>query len=173
MALQRQFEARDQLAADKARHLEQHAEIESCKERLAQSTHAQALRPQRAALDQAQQTLNTAQAEQRLAQAALATQRTNAEQAQQALEVARQRQAELPALRERHRQLGEFIHKSQQLSELQARFKTVQATWQHADSALKRDEAQLDNIRQQGEAISVNLERLQTEFQQLASAPLS
>ncbi len=170
LALQRQFEARDWLAADKARHLEQHAEIESCKERLEQSTHAQALRPQRAALDQAQQTLNTAQAEQRQVQAALATQRTNAEQAQQALEVARQRQAELPALRERHRQLGEFIHKSQQLSELQARFKTAQATWQQADSALKRDEAQLDNIRQQGEAISVNLERLQTEFQQLASA---
>ncbi|MFS8152492.1 AAA family ATPase [Vreelandella titanicae] len=171
LALQRQFEARDRLAADKARHLEQHTQIESTKERLAQSTHAQALRPQRAALDQALQALITAQADQRQAQAELATQRTNAEQAQQASEVARQRQAELPALRERHRQLGEFIHKSQQLSELQARFKTAQATWQQADSALKRDEAQLDNIRQQGEAISVNLERLQTEFQQLASAP--
>lgn len=171
LALQRQFEARDRLAADKARHLEQHTQIESTKERLAQSTHAQALRPQRAALDQAQQTLITAQADQRQAQAALATQRSNAEQAQQALEVARQRQAELPALRERHRQLGEFIHKSQQLSELQALFQTAQDSWQQADSALKRDEAQLDNIRQQGEAISVNLERLQTEFQQLASAP--
>lgn len=170
LALQRQFEARDTLAADKARHLEQHTQIVSTQERLAQSTHAQALRPQRAALDQAQQALTTAQAEQRQAQAELAAQRTHAEQAQQALEVARQRQAELPALRERHRQLGEFIHKSQQLSELQARFKTAQATWQQADSALKRDEAQLDNIRQQGEAISVNLERLQTEFQQLASA---
>jgi DNA repair protein SbcC/Rad50 len=171
LALQRQFEARDRLAADQARHLEQHTQIENTQERLAQSTHAQALRPQRAALDQAQQTLNTAQAEQRQAQAALATQRGNAEQAQQALEEARQRQAELPVLRERHRQLGEFIHKSQQLSELQARFKAAQATWQQADSALKRDEAQLDSIRQQGEAIGVNLERLQTEFQQLASAP--
>lgn len=171
LALQRQFEARDRLAEDKAHHLEQHTQIESTKERLAQSTHAQALRPQRAALDQAQQALTIAQAEQRQAQAALATQRGNAEQAQQALEVARQRQAELPVLRERHRQLGEFIHKSQQLSELQARFKTAQATWQQADSALKRDEAQLDSIRQQGEAIGVNLERLQTEFQQLASAP--
>ena len=171
MALQRQFEARDTLAADKARHLEQHTQIVSTQERLAQSTHAQALRPQRAALDQAQQALTTAQAEQRQAQAELATQRTHAEQAQQALEVARQRQAELPTLRERHRQLGEFIHKSQQLSELQALFQTAQASWQQADSALKRDEAQLDNIRQQGEAISVNLERLQTEFQQLASAP--
>ncbi|WP_386079531.1 AAA family ATPase [Vreelandella sp. F11] len=171
MALQRQFEARDQLAADKARHLEQHAEIDSCKERLAQSSHAQALRPQRAALDQAQQALTTDQAEQRQAQSALATQRSNAEQAQQALEVARQRQAELPTLQERHRQLGEFIHKSQQLSELQARFQTAQAAWQQADGALKRDEKQLESIRQQGEAISVNLERLQTEFQQLASAP--
>ena len=171
LALQRQFEARDTLAADKARHLEQHTQIVSTQERLAQSTHAQALRPQRAALDQAQQALTTAQAEQRQAQAELATQRTHAEQAQQALEVARQRQAELPTLRERHRQLGEFIHKSQQLSELQALFQTAQASWQQADSALKRDEAQLDNIRQQGEAISVNLERLQTEFQQLASAP--
>lgn len=171
LALQRQFEARDRLAADKAHHLEQHTPIESTQERLAQSTHAQALRPQRAALDQAQQALTTAQADQRQAQAMLATQRSNAEQAQQALEVARQRQAELPALRERHRQLGEFIHKSQQLSELLARFKTAQSTWQQADSALKRDDTQLDNIRQQGEAMSVNLERLQTEFQQLASAP--
>ncbi|MEL7965645.1 SMC family ATPase [Vreelandella neptunia] len=171
LALQRQFEARDRLAADKARHLEQRAHIESTQERLAQSTHAQALRPHRAALDQAQQALTTAEADQRQAQAELATQRTHAEQAQQALEVARQRQAELPTLRERHRQLGEFIHKSQQLSELQARFQTAQASWQQADSALKRDEAQLDSIRQQGEAIGVNLERLQTEYQQLASAP--
>ncbi|MDC6695411.1 hypothetical protein OEZ72_26900, partial [Leclercia adecarboxylata] len=37
--------------------------------------------------------------------------------------------------------------------------------------ALKRDESQLDSIRQQGEAISVNLERLQVALQQLASAP--
>ncbi|MDQ7735167.1 SMC family ATPase [Halomonas sp. SpR1] len=170
-ALQRQFEARESLAADKARHLEQHAEIESSKERLAQSTHAQALRPQRAALDQAQQALTSAQAEQRQAQAALATQRTNVEQAQQALETARQRQAEHPALRERHHQVGEFIQKGQQLSELQMHFQTAQAVWQQMDGALKRDEKQLDSIRQQGEATSVNLERLQTEFQQLASAP--
>lgn len=45
MALQRQFEARESLAAEKARHLEQHAEIDSGKERLAQNSHAQALRP--------------------------------------------------------------------------------------------------------------------------------
>ncbi|BBI52601.1 hypothetical protein HORIV_50220 [Vreelandella olivaria] len=57
MALQRQFEARDQLAADKARHLEQHAEIESCKERLAQSSRPGAapsegcLRPSAAGVD--------------------------------------------------------------------------------------------------------------------------
>nr|WP_298056852.1 SMC family ATPase [uncultured Halomonas sp.] len=171
LELQRQFEARDTLAAEKTRHLEQHARIESSKERLAQSTHAQALRPYSTALVQAQQALTAAQADQQQAQAALATQRTNAEQAQQALETARQRQAELPALREQHRQLGEFILKSQQLSQLQGRFQTAQAAWQQADGALKRDEAQLDSIRQQGEAIGVNLERLQVEFQQLASAP--
>ncbi|MDQ7728699.1 SMC family ATPase [Halomonas sp. SpR8] len=170
-ALQRQFAARESLAADKTRHLEQHAYIQSIKERLAQSAHALALRPQSTALAQAQQALAAAQAEQRQAQAALTTQRTSAEQAQQTLETARQRQTELPTLRERHRQLGEFIHKGQQLSELQARFQTAQAAWQQADTALKRDEAQLESIRHQGEAIGVNLERLQLEFQQLASAP--
>ncbi|TVU89869.1 AAA family ATPase [Vreelandella titanicae] len=170
-ALQRQFAARESLAADKARHLEQQAHIESIKECLAQSAHAQALRPQNTALAQAQHLFTTAQTEQRQAQAVLTTQRAHAEQAQQGLETARQRQAELPALRERHRQLGEFIHKGQQLSELQARFQTAQAAWQQADGALKRDEKQLDSIRQQGEAIGINLERLQTEFQQLASAP--
>ncbi|MBT2771542.1 SMC family ATPase [Halomonas sp. ISL-60] len=170
-ALQRQFAARESLATDKARHLEQQAHIESIKGRLAQSARAQALRPQSTALAQAQQALAAAQAEQRQAQAGLTSQRTNAEQAQQALEVARQRQAELPALRNRYRQLGEFIHKGQQLSELQARFQTAQAAWQQADAALKRDEAQLESIRHQGEAIGVNLERLQLEFQQLASAP--
>lgn len=171
LALQRQFEARDTLAVDKARHLEQHIHIENSKERLAQGAHAQALQPPRIALDQAQQALTTAQADQRQAETALATQHTNAEQAQRAFETARQRQAELPVLRERHRQLGEFIHKGQQLSELQARFQMAQAAWQQADGALKRDEKQLDNIRQQGEAIGVNLERIQAEFQQLASAP--
>jgi exonuclease SbcC len=171
LALQRQFEARDALAADKARHLEQRGEVENSQSRLAQSAHAQALRPQKAALDQAQQALATAQAEQHQAHAALTTQRTSAEQAQQALESARQRQVELPELRERHRQLGEFIQKSQQLSELQRHFQTSQAAWQQADEALKRDEQQLDGIRQQGEAIGVHLERLQSEFQQLASAP--
>ena len=171
LALQRQFEARDALAADKARHLEQRGEVENSQSRLAQSAHAQALRPQKAALDQAQQTLATAHAEQHQAHAALTTQRTSAEQAQQALESARQRQVELPELRERHRQLGEFIQKSQQLSELQRHFQTSQTAWQQADEALKRDEQQLDGIRQQGEAIGVHLERLQSEFQQLASAP--
>ncbi|MFI8749787.1 AAA family ATPase [Vreelandella lionensis] len=171
LALQRQFEARDALAADKARHLEQRGEVENSQLRLAQSAHAQALRPQKATLDQAQQALATAQAEQHQAHAALTTQRTSAEQAQQALESARQRQAELPELRERHRQLGEFIQKSQQLSELQRHFQTSQTAWQQADEALKRDEQQLDGIRQQGEAIGVHLERLQSEFQQLASAP--
>ncbi|BBI63465.1 hypothetical protein HSBAA_47710 [Vreelandella sulfidaeris] len=48
LALQRQFEARDTLAADKARHLGQHDEIESSKERLAQSAHAQALQAPKA-----------------------------------------------------------------------------------------------------------------------------
>jgi exonuclease SbcC len=170
-ALQRQFAARDTLAADKARHLEQHGQIASIQGRLAQSDHAQALRPQSTALAQAQQALNTAHAEQRQAETALTTQRTGAEQAQRALEVARQDQAELPALREQHRQLGEFIHKGQQLSELIVRFQTAQSAWQRADGTLRRDEAQLDHIRQQGEAIGVNLERLQTAFQQLASAP--
>lgn len=171
LALQRQFEARDALAADKARHLEQRGEVENSQSRLAQSTHAQALRPQKAALDQAQQALATAHDEQRQANAALITQHSHAEQAQQALETARQQQAELPVMRERHRQLGEFIQKSQQLSELQEHFQTAQAVWQQADEALKRDEQQLDGIRQQGEAIGVHLERLQSEFQQLASAP--
>ncbi|HAO01230.1 MAG TPA: SMC family ATPase, partial [Halomonas sp.] len=163
--------ARDALAADKARHLEQRAEVDNSQARLAQSTHAQALRPQKAALDQAQQALATAHDEQRQANAALITQHSHAEQAQQALETARQQQAELPVMRERHRQLGEFIQKSQQLSELQEHFQTAQAVWQQADEALKRDEQQLDGIRQQGEAIGVHLERLQSEFQQLASAP--
>ncbi|MGY2463273.1 AAA family ATPase [Vreelandella sulfidaeris] len=171
LALQRQFEARDTLAADKARHLGQHDEIESSKERLAQSAHAQALQAPKSALDQAQQAVTTAQAEQQTAEAVLTAQRSNAQQAKQALETTRQRQSELPALRERHRQLGEFIQKGQQLSELQTHFQTAQAAWQQADSALKRDEAQLDAIRQQGEAIGVNLERLQAELQQLASAP--
>ena len=171
LALQRQFEARDRLAADKARHLEQQAEIESVKARLAQSAHAQALRPQSIALTQAQQELAAAQAEQRQAQAALTTQRTSVEQAQKALETARQHHTELPTLRERHRQLGEFIHKGQQLSALQARWQTSQAAWQQADEALKRDEQQLESIRQQGEASSVKLERLQAALQQLASAP--
>lgn len=171
LALQRQFEARDTLAADKARHLGQHDEIESSKERLAQSAHAQALQAPKSALDQAQQAVTTAQAEQQMAEAALTTQRSNAQQAKQAFETTRQRQSELPALRERHRQLGEFIQKGQQLSELQTHFQTAQAAWQQSDSALKRDEAQLDAIRQQGEAIGVKLERLQAELQQLASAP--
>lgn len=170
-ALQRQFEARDTLAADKTHHLGQHTHIESIKARLAQSDQAFTLQPFSTTLTQAQQLLTTAQAEQLQAQTALTTQRTAAEQAQQALNTARQRQAALPELRERHRQLGEFIHKSQQLSELQARFQTVQSAWQQADSTLKRDEAQLDSIRQQGEAIGVNLERLQAALQQLASAP--
>ena len=169
-ALQRQFEARDSLAAEKARHLEQQAQITAFQSRLTQSDHAQALRPYRAALVQAQQALTTAQ-EQRQADAALTTQRTNTEQAKRTFETARQRQTELPALRERHRQLGEFIHKSQQLSELEARWQAAQTAWQQADGILKRDEAQLDGIRQQGEALSVTLEQLQTESQQLASAP--
>ncbi|MGQ7287843.1 AAA family ATPase [Vreelandella venusta] len=170
-ALQRQFEARDSLAAEKARHLEQQAQITAFQSRLTQSDHAQALRPYRAALVQAQQALTTAQAEQRQADAALTTQRTNTQQAKRTFEVARQRQTELPALRERHRQLGEFIHKSQQLSELEARWQAAQTAWQQADDILKRNEAQLDGIRQQGEALSVTLEQLQTESQQLASAP--
>ncbi|WP_433924086.1 AAA family ATPase [Vreelandella sp. 21] len=170
-ALQRQFEARDSLAAEKARHLEQQAQIMAFQSRLTQSDHAQALRPYSAALVQAQQALTTAQAEQRQADAALTTQRTNTEQAKRTFEAARQRQTELPALRERHRQLGEFIHKSQQLSELEARWQAAQTAWQQADGILKRDEAQLDGIRQQGEALSVTLEQLQTESQQLASAP--
>ncbi|MCD6436798.1 MAG: SMC family ATPase [Halomonas sp.] len=170
-ALQRQFEARDSLAAEKARHLEQQAQITTFQSRLTQSDHAQALRPYSAALVQAQQALTTAQAEQRQADAALTTQRTNTEQAKRSFEAARQRQTELPALRERHRQLGEFIHKSQQLSELEARWQAAQTAWQQADGILKRDEAQLDGIRQQGEALSVTLEQLQTESQQLASAP--
>ena len=91
LALQRQFEARDALAADKARHLEQRAEVDNSQARLAQSTHAQALRPQKAALDQAQQALATAHDEQRQANAALITRHSHAEQAQQALETARQR----------------------------------------------------------------------------------
>lgn len=170
-ALQRQFEARDSLAAEKARHLERQAQITTFQSRLTQSDHAQALRPYSAALVQAQQALTTAQAEQRQADAALTTQRTNTEQAKRTFEAARQRQTELPALRERHRQLGEFIHKSQQLSELEARWQAAQTAWQQADGILKRDEAQLDGIRQQGEALSVTLEQLQTESQQLASAP--
>lgn len=170
-ALQRQFEARDSLAAEKARHLEQQAQITAFQDRLTQSDHAQALRPYRAALVQAQQSLTTAQEEQRQADAGLTTQRTNTEQAKRTFEAARQRQTELPALRERHRQLGEFIHKSQQLSELEARWQAAQTAWQQADDILKRDEAQLDGIRQQGEALSVTLEQLQTESQQLASAP--
>ncbi|WP_457942392.1 AAA family ATPase [Vreelandella alkaliphila] len=170
-ALQRQFEARDSLATEKARHLEQQAQITASQNRLTQSDHAQALRPYSAALVQAQQALTTAQEEQRQADAALTTQRTNTEQAKRSFEAARQRQTELPALRERHRQLGEFIHKSQQLSELEARWQAAQTAWQQADGILKRDEAQLDGIRQQGEALSVTLEQLQTESQQLASAP--
>ncbi|MEH6640813.1 SMC family ATPase [Vreelandella glaciei] len=171
-ALQRQFEARDSLAAEKTRHLEQQGQVVSIQDHLTQSEHAQALRPQRTALTQAQQALSTAHAEQQQADAALSSQRTSAEQAQRAFEAARERQAGLPELRERHRQLSEFIHKGQQLSELQARFQTAQAAWQQADGALKRDEVQLDTIRQQGEAAGVNLERLQTERQQLASAPV-
>ena len=170
-ALQRQFEARDSLAAEKARHLEQQAQITAFQDRLTQSDHAQALRPYSTALAQAQQALTTAQQEQRQTDAALTTQRTNTEQAKRTFEAARQRQTELPALRERHRQLGEFIHKSQQLSELEARWQAAQTAWQQADDILKRDEAQLDGIRQQGEALSVTLEQLQTESQQLASAP--
>ncbi|GEK49531.1 AAA family ATPase [Vreelandella venusta] len=170
-ALQRQFEARDSLAAEKARHLEQQAQITAFQSRLTQSDHAQALRPYSAALVQALQSLTTAQEEQRQADAALTTQRTNTQQAKRTFEAARQRQTELPALRERHRQLGEFIHKSQQLSELEARWQAAQTAWQQADDILKRDEAQLDGIRQQGEALSVTLEQLQTESQQLASAP--
>lgn len=171
LTLQRQFEARDSLAADKARHLEQQAQITAFQSRLIHSDHAQALRPHSTALAQAQQALSTAQAEQQQATAALTTQRTSTEQAQRAFETARQRQTELPALRERHRQLGEFIHRGQQLSELEARLQTAQVAWQQADGTLKRDEVQLDNIRQQGEAISLTLERLQAEGQQLASAP--
>ncbi|HCA02922.1 MAG TPA: SMC family ATPase [Halomonas campaniensis] len=170
-ALQRQFEARDSLATEKVRHLEQQAQITAFQDRLTQSDHAQALRPYRAALVQAQQALTTTQEEQRQADAALTTQRTNTEQAKGSFEATRQRQTELPALRERHRQLGEFIHKSQQLSELEARWQAAQTAWQQADGILKRDEAQLDGIRQQGEALSVTLEQLQTESQQLASAP--
>ncbi|MGV2931862.1 AAA family ATPase [Vreelandella venusta] len=170
-ALQRQFEARDSLAAEKARHLEQQAQITAFQSRLTQSDHAQALRPYRAALVQAQQELTTAQEEQRQADAALTTQRTNTEQAKGTFEATRQRQTELPALRERYHQLGEFIHKSQQLSELEASWQAAQTAWQQADGILKRDEAQLDGIRQQGEALSVTLEQLQTESQQLASAP--
>ena len=171
-ALQRQFEARDSLAAEKTRHLEQQGQVVSIQDHLTQSEHAQALRPQRTALTQAQQALSTAHAEQQQADAALSSQRTSAEQAQRAFEAARERQTGLPELRERHRQLSEFIQKGQQLSELQARFQTAQAAWQQADGALKRDEEQLDTIRQQGEAAGVNLERLQAERQQLASAPV-
>lgn len=167
----RQFEARDQLALDKARHLEQQALIASMQERLAQSEQAQALRPASTALIQARQTLSNAQAEQQQAAATLATQRHHVEQAKRTLEAARQRQTELPSLRERHRQLGEFIQKGQQLSELQECFQTAQANWQQAETAFKRKEEQLETIRQQGEAISTHLERLQGEFQQLASAP--
>ncbi|PKG47830.1 MULTISPECIES: AAA family ATPase [Halomonadaceae] len=171
-ALQRQFEARESLAAEKTRHLEQQGQVVSIQDHLTQSEHAQALRPQRTALTQAQQALSTAHAEQQQADAALSSQRTSAEQAQRAFEAARERQTGLPELRERHRQLSEFIQKGQQLSELQARFQTAQAAWQQADGALKRDEEQLDTIRQQGEAAGVNLERLQAERQQLASAPV-
>ncbi|UXZ53297.1 SMC family ATPase [Halomonas sp. 7T] len=170
-ALQRQFEARDALAADKARHLEQQAQIATLQEQLAQSEHAQALRPYSNALAQAQQLLAAARAEQRQADATLTAQRASAEQAQHVFEEVRQRQTALPALRERHRQLGEFIQKSHQLSELEARCQTAQAAWQRADSALQRDEVQLESIRQQGEAIGVKLEQLHAEFQQLASAP--
>ncbi|RUR29567.1 SMC family ATPase [Vreelandella andesensis] len=170
-ALQRQFEARDSLAADKARHLEQHAHIVMLRDQLAQNDQAQALRPHSTALAQAQQTLRTAQAEHRQTEATLTAQRATTEQAKRAFEAARQRQTDLPTLRERHRQLGEFIHKGQQLSELETRLQTARAAWQQADGTLKRDEAQLDSIRQQGEAISLTLERLQTEGQQLASAP--
>ena len=170
-ALQRQFEARDALVAAKDRHLEQHDHIVRIQARLAQASHAQALRPYSAALAQVQQALSAAQTVQQQATAALAAQRASAEQAQQAVEVARQRQAELPALRERHRQLGECIHKGQQLGELQARFKAAQHTWQQVDSAFKRDEAQRESIRQQGEAIGTRLEELQAEFQNLAGAP--
>ncbi|MGP5016340.1 AAA family ATPase [Vreelandella alkaliphila] len=170
-ALQRQFEARDSLATEKVRHLEQQAQITAFQDRLTQSDHAQALRPYRAALVQAQQALTTTQEEQRQADAALTTQRTNTEQAKGSFEATRQRQTELPALRERYRQLGEFIQKSQQLSELEARWQAAQTAWQQADDILKRNEAQLDGIRQQGEALSVTLEQLQTESQQLASAP--
>lgn len=171
-SLQRQFEARDSVAADKARHLEQQDKIANTQSRLVQSEHAQALRPQRTALIQAQQALNTAHAERQRADAALTSQRTSAAQAQHAFEVARERQAGLPELREHHRQLSEFIHKSQQLSELQARFQTAQAAWQQADGILKGDEAKLDTIRQQGEAAGVNLERLQAELQRLTNAPV-
>lgn len=170
-ALQRQFAARDALAADKVRHLEQHGQIESIQQRIAQSNQAQALRPQSTAFAQAQQVLTTAQVEQCQAETALIAQRADAEKARHAYEKARERQVELPALRERHRQLAEFIHKGQQLSELQARFQTAQSSWQQADGALKHDEAQLDTIRQQGEAIGVALERFQVELQHLASAP--
>ncbi|WFE72762.1 SMC family ATPase [Halomonas sp. M1] len=171
LTLQRQFEARDSLAADKARHLEQQAQITDCQSRLTQSDHAQALRPHSTALAQAKQALSTAQTEQQQADAALTTQLASTEQAKHAFETARQHQTELPALRERHRQLGEFIQKGQQLSELEARCQTAQAAWQQADDHLKCDEARLDSIRQQGEAISLTLERLQAEGQQLASAP--
>lgn len=173
LALQRQFEARDALAADKARHLEQRAEVDNSQARLAQSTHAQALRPQKAALDQAQQALATAHDEQRQANAALITQHSHAEQAQQALETARQQQAELPVMRERHRQLGEFIQKSQQLSELQEHFQTAQAVWQQADEALKRDEQQLDGIRQQGEASAFTWNACRVSFSNWPAPPLS
>ncbi len=171
LALERQFEARDALASDKARHLVQQPHIESMQARLAQSTHAQALHSPKTALDQAQHALTTAQAEHQQAHTALTTERTSAEKAQRAWEVAQERQTEVPALRERHRQLTEFIEQGQQLSALQGRFQTAQTAWQQADASLKRDEKQLDSIRQQGEAIGINLERLQAELQQLASAP--
>ncbi|TVP49591.1 MAG: SMC family ATPase [Halomonas sp.] len=171
LALQRQFEARDALAAEKVRHLEQHTYIEGLKRRLDQSVHAQALQPQSSALAQAQQALTIALADQQQAEGDLNTQRSHAEQAHSVLEAARQRQAELPALRERHRQLGEFIHKGQALSELNDHYQSAHSAWQQADRTLKRDEAQLDNIRQQGETIGVRLEALQAELQTLASAP--
>lgn len=170
-ALQRQFEARDAVAADKARHLEQDDHITHIQGRLALAGHAQTLLPCRTALIQAQQVSSTAQEEQRQASTALTARRTHTEQAQRAMETARQRQAELPALRERHRQLGEFIHKGQALSELQALFTTARHAWQQADDDLKRNETQLNGIRQQGETTGTRLEQLQVEFQHLASAP--
>ncbi|PRY66595.1 exonuclease SbcC [Vreelandella songnenensis] len=170
-ALQRQFEAREALAADKARHLEQQGAIAQSQRRLEQAARAQALHPQQTALLQAKEARTSAQTEQHQAQAGLTAQHAQTQHAVKALEAARQRSEELPALRERHRQLGEFIHQGQQLSELQARFVHAQSAWQQVDGALKRDEAQLESIRKQGEAIGTRLEQLQQEFQRLASAP--